>query len=90
MSLLQGHTHRFGVHARTTVDGRILLGIENFSMCSRRQSYVSHANWQLGFSAVYFQPTSGRFHWCPILIGSDYRFVWRGREYSLEGVKHIR
>ena len=44
VSLLQGHTHRFGAHARTTVDGRVLLGIENSSMCSRRQSYVSRPN----------------------------------------------
>ena len=90
VSLLQGHTHRFGAHARTTVDGRILLGIENFSMCSRRQSYVSHPNWQLGFSLVYFQPTNGRFYWVPIMIGPDYRFIWRGREFSLDGVKRIR
>jgi len=90
VSLLQGHTHRFGAHARTTVDGRVLLGIENFSMCSRRQSYVSHPNWQQGFSVVYFDPGSGRFHWFPILIGTDYRFVWRNREYSLDGVSRMR
>jgi hypothetical protein len=90
VSLLQGHTHRFGVHARTTVDGRVLLGIENFSMCSRSQSYVSHANWQLGFSLVYFRPESERFHWFPILFCSDYRFVWRNREYTLEGVRSAR
>ena len=85
VSLLQGHTHRFGAHARRTVDGRVLLGIENFSMCSRRQSYVSRPNWQLGFSVVHFQPKTGRFQWFPILIGRDYRFLWRNREYSLEG-----
>jgi hypothetical protein len=38
VSLLQGHTQRFGAHARTTADGRIILGIENFSMCARRAS----------------------------------------------------
>jgi len=90
VSLLQGHTQRFGVHARTTVDGRVLLGIENFSMCSRRQSYVSHANWQLGFSVVYLEPGTGRFHWFPILIGPDYRFIWRNCEYRLDGVNRIR
>ena len=90
VSLLQGHTHRFGAHARTTVDGRVLLGIENFLMCSRKQSYVSHANWQLGFSVVYFEPTKGRFHWFPVPISSDYRFIWQGREYSLDGTRRIR
>src|SRR5947209_81369 len=89
VSLLQGHTHRFGAHARTTVDGRVLLGIENFSMCSRRQSYVSHPNWQLGFSVVYVQPNNGRFQWFPILIDPHYRFVWRKREYGLEGVRRM-
>lgn len=90
VSLLQAHTQRFGVHARTTVDGRVLLGIENFSICSRDQSYVSHANWQLGFSVVYFQPQNDRFHWFPILIGPDYRFIWRNREYSLDGARRIQ
>jgi hypothetical protein len=72
------------------VDGRILLGVENFSMCSRSQSYVSHANWQLGFSVVYFDPRNRHFHWFPVLIGGDYRFVWRGREYGLKGVERAR
>lgn len=90
VSLLQGHTQRFGVHARTTVDGRVLVGIENFSMCSRTQSYVSHANWQLGFSVIYVQLNTGRFHWFPILIGRGYRFLWRAREYSLKGTTRIQ
>src|SRR5437667_6356470 len=89
VSILQGHTHRFGAHARTIVDGRVLLGIENSSMCARRQSYLSDPNWQLGFSVVYFQPNSVRFHWFPIMIVRDYRFVWQNREYGLQGVAKI-
>jgi len=86
--LLQGHTQRFGAHARTTVDGRILLGIENFCMCSRHASYVAYPNWQLGFSAVYLETKSGRFQWFPILI--DRRgFVWNSREYHMNGTRHI-
>src|SRR5438445_5233859 len=82
VSLLQGHTHRFGAHARTTVDGRMLLGIENFSMCRREASYVANPNWQLGFSVVYLEPVSGRFHWYPVEIRNR-GFVWRGREYGI-------
>jgi predicted phosphodiesterase len=89
VSLLQGHTHRFGVHARTMVDGRVLLGIENFSMCSRHQSYVSHPNWQLGFSVVYFRPSKSGVHWFPILIDPHCQFVWRNREYRLQGVRKV-
>ena len=71
VSVLQGHTHRFGAHARTTVDGRVLLGIENFCMCKREASYVAHPNWQTGFSVVYLEPASGRFKWRPIAIHSS-------------------
>ncbi len=80
VSLVQGHTHRFGAHARTLVDGRVLLGIENFSMCRREANYVAHPNWQLGFSVVYCEPVSGRFQWFPVAIGSR-GFLWNGSEY---------
>ncbi len=82
VSLLQGHTHRFGAHARSTVDGRILLGVENFSMCRREASYVAHPNWQLGFSVIHWEQKSGRFQWQPITLGSR-GIVWNGREYCL-------
>ncbi len=80
VSVLQGHTHRFGAHARTTVDGRVLLGIENFSMCRRDVGYVAHPNWQLGFSVVYLDQATGQFQWFPIAIGPS-GFVWNGKEY---------
>ncbi len=80
VSLLQGHTYRFGAHARTTVDGRTILGIENFCICSRGASYVAYPNWQLGFSVIYLEPVSGRFQWYPVMIGRQ-GFVWKGRKY---------
>lgn len=86
VSVLQGHTHRFGAHARTTVDGRFLLGIENFSMCRRDVGYVSRPNWQLGFSVVYLEPSSGQFQWFPIAIGPR-GFVWNGREYRTRSAR---
>lgn len=88
VSILQGHTHRFGAHARTTVDGRTLIGIENASMCSRTQSYISHPNWQLGFSAVYLERRTGRVHWTPLLL-TDYHLVWKGREYGPQGLRKL-
>jgi hypothetical protein len=89
VSLLQGHTQRFGAHARTTFDGRVILGIENSSMCSRNVSYVANPNWQLGFSVIYLEPNSGRFQWYPVLI-IDRSFVWKGREYRVGRVKKSR
>lgn len=82
VSVLQGHTHRFGAHARTTVDGRVLLGIENFSMCRREASYVAHPNWQLGFSVVYVERGAGRFQWFPVAIERA-GFVWKCREFRV-------
>ena len=83
VSLLQGHTQRFGAHARTTVDGRVILGIENFSMCSRNVSYVAHPNWQLGFSVIYLELDSGRFQWYPLLISYN-QFVWKGKAFRID------
>ena len=80
VSALQGHTHRFGAHARTTVDGRVLLGIENFCMCRREASYVAHPNWQLGFSVIYLETGSGSFQWYPVPISAG-GFVWKDRIY---------
>jgi len=88
VSLLQGHTHRFGVHARTTVDGRTILGIENFCMCSRRASYVAYPNWQTGFSIIYLEPVSGRFQWYPVAISGE-GFIWRNWEYRLHRVDTV-
>jgi hypothetical protein len=89
VSLLQGHTQRFGAHARTTVDGRVILGIENFSMCSRKASYVSYPNWQTGFSVIYLEPVSGRFQWYPVPI-TNQSFIWKDKEYWVGGVRRVR
>ena len=59
----------------------MLLGIENFSMCRREASYVANPNWQTGFSVVYLEPATGRFHWYPIEIRKG--FVWRRWEYEI-------
>lgn len=85
VSVLQGHTHRFGAHARTMVDGRVLLGIENFCMCERRAGYVSYPNWQQGFSVVYLDKKSGSVQWYPVTL-AGYLLVWNGREYRRYGL----
>jgi len=82
VSVLQGHTHRFGAHARTTVDGRVLLGIENFSMCRREASYVANPNWQTGFSVIYLEPLSKRFRWIPVAI-DGLALGWKSKEVQL-------
>jgi hypothetical protein len=82
VNILQGHTHRFGAHARTTVDGHVLLGVENFCMCARNASYASRPNWQLGFSVLYLDVRNGAFQWYPVTL-DRHGFVWNGRRYAL-------
>ncbi|MGH7711700.1 MAG: hypothetical protein ACREOG_10480, partial [Gemmatimonadaceae bacterium] len=89
VSVIQGHTHRFGAHGRTTVDGRVLLGLENLSMCARQAAYVSHPNWQLGFAVLYLDRKSGRVQWYPIVIGR-HGFVWKDRLFTTQGTLKVR
>lgn len=89
VSVIQGHTHRLGAHGRTTVDGRVLLGVENLSMCARETSYASHPNWQLGFTALYLDSRSGRVQWYPVVIGR-HGFVWKDRLFAARGVSRVR
>jgi len=67
---------------RTAIDrlDRLRPGRAVFGLCriQRRQSYVSHANWQFGFSVVCLSSTMYESHWFLIFIGSAYRFIWRG------------
>jgi UDP-2,3-diacylglucosamine pyrophosphatase LpxH len=86
VSLLQGHTHKFGISARRYVDGKELIGIENFCMCRIDPYYVSKPSWSQGFSVIYHKKGKRRFHVYPILF-VEYKFFWGGREYSLDGVK---
>ena len=46
-----------------------------------RDELRAHPNWQTGFSVVYLEPVSGRFHWYPIEIRKG--FVWRRWEYEI-------
>jgi UDP-2,3-diacylglucosamine pyrophosphatase LpxH len=89
VSILQGHTHRFGAHACTTLDGRVLLGIENFSMCDWNATHASRPNWQLGFSVLYVHRATGAFQWYPLLI-DRHRFLWKDRMFTVDGVEKVR
>ena len=84
VSLLQGHTHRHGVSARRYVDGKELIGVENFCMCRLDPYYVSKPSWSQGFSVVYRKKNTGRFHIYPIIF-VEYKFFFGNKEYSLKG-----
>ncbi|MDA2921156.1 metallophosphoesterase, partial [Desulfobacterota bacterium AH_259_B03_O07] len=75
VSLLQGHTHRHGVSARRYVDGKELIGIENFCLCRLDPYYISKPNWSQGFSVVYRKKRTRRFHVYPIIF-VEYKFFF--------------
>lgn len=81
-SILQAHTHRYGVSAKRTIDGQQIVGVENFCMCDLNPNYASDVNWQQGWSVVYLKEDSGRFHIYPIHV-LGYAFLWDNKEYSI-------
>jgi UDP-2,3-diacylglucosamine pyrophosphatase LpxH len=86
VSLLQGHTHRFGVSARRYVDGQELIGIENFCLCRLDPYYVSKPSWSQGFSVIFHRKRKKRFHVYPIVFVGN-RFFFGNKEYSINGIK---
>lgn len=86
VSLLQGHTHKYGVSARRYVDGTELMGVENFCLCRLDPFYLSKPSWSQGFSVIYHKKGKKRFHAYPILF-VEYKFFFGGKEYSLNGAK---
>lgn len=86
ISILQGHTHRYGVNCRRLADGKQLIGIENFCMCSLTPDYIADPNWQSGWSVIYHKKSSGRFHIYPIHV-INYAFIWDGKLYDVDKVQ---
>lgn len=52
VSILQSHTHRGGTYRKHTMDGRTLVGQENFCMCKLNPSYMIDCDWEQGFSLI--------------------------------------
>lgn len=81
LSVITGHTHRGGSTYVTD-----LLGTrgawENFCLCDPKLSKewrMATANWQQGFSYVYYYPDRFEIHQCPIIKG---KFTALGKEYK--------
>lgn len=81
-STFTGHSHRGGVHYRSSPD-MIVQGVECFHLCDERQAeYVNGADWQAGM--VLVDVINGRPY--PELIPfhgqrSNMLARWRGKEY---------
>lgn len=81
MDSITGHTHRGGIHFRTTVHG-IRQSIEGFCLCDLEPPYMTRPNWQQG--VVLAEITAHSAHYEPVpFIRDGSRLVarWRGKEY---------
>lgn len=62
-SVVQGHTHRMGVHYKTKGGiGQMLVGVEGGCLCDLNPEYVNAPDWQHGFVLLQKQKGSSRFH----------------------------
>lgn len=74
-SLVQGHSHRAGVHYRQ-VGNKILQAVEGGCLCDTNPSYVLQPNWQQGFVIIHWLEDE-EFIIEPILINKG-KFVYGG------------
>jgi len=79
VSLIQGHTHRGGMFYKTTIDGMVLTGMENFCMCDTNPVYLNNANWQHGFCVVHIDAPD--FYIQPIHM-ENYKFYYGNKLYE--------
>jgi len=80
---IMGHTHRGGSYYRRDRFG-VYGWWENFSLCDLNPDYVSHPNWQQGFSLVHF--TKDRF-WVEQIQIINRKFMYGGKVYGSGGKK---
>lgn len=81
VNIMQNHTHRGGSHFKTTRDGRIIGGWENFSLCQQNPTYMRNPNWQQGWSVIYRKKSNGRFQVYPLLV-VGYEFFWGNKHFQ--------
>lgn len=83
-SLIQAHTHRMGAHYKTTIDGKVLVALEQGCGCRLDPQYTQNPNWQHGFVVVHKKKNSNRFYMQPIQI-IDGAFLFGGKRYGRRG-----
>jgi len=80
VSIIQNHVHRGGMFYKRLLNGKTLVGVENYCMCDLSPNYVSTPNWESGWSVVYTHKNS--FDIVPIHV-HGYSFMWNGKRYEL-------
>lgn len=77
-SIVQGHTHRAGVHWKKMY-GRLLFGIENGLLGKLTETHEVNPNWQ---QAVTILTYSGGVVSPQLLVIDDYRFCYGNKLYT--------
>lgn len=78
VSGISGHTHRMGSHYKHNLGG-YFAWFENGCLCRMEgMEYITHPNWQQGFSVGYFKEDRFHIDQVPILSG---RVLYGGKEW---------
>ena len=75
--LSQSHVHRSALVVKNLSD-KLIVGYETGSLCQQKPSYLAHANWNLGWLALYAE--DGVSWGYPIIL-KDYRFIFNGKVF---------
>src|SRR3989344_1348956 len=84
-SLLQPHVHRMGAHYKTSLDGKMLVAIEQGCLCRLDPHYMQNPNWQQGFAVIHKKKGSDRFYVQPIQI-IEGAFLFGGKRFGRPNV----
>lgn len=82
VSILQNHVHRMGYYAKTGIDGKTLVGIENGCLCNLNPRYVQNPNWQQGFTVIHLEDDGHKFTAEPVHI-NNHEFYYGGMHFRL-------
>jgi len=83
-NLIRGHSHRGGVHYKTTWKAGIpkqYIAVESFCMCQLKAEYLKQRpNWQQGWVCIYLDPKTKYFQIQPVCV-VDYKFEFEGKMF---------
>lgn len=78
VSGISGHTHRMGSHYKNNLGG-YRAWFENGCLCRMEgMEYITHPNWQQGFSVGYFKEDRFHIDQVPVLHG---KILYGGKEW---------
>ena len=77
VSIIQGHTHKVGMHTRRRMDGTTLIGVEYGCLCDLNPQWINTPAWTQGICVLYKNRKTNVCHVQVVQI-LDHEFVFDG------------